>query len=499
MLEQRFLINAELRANTPEQPAKPTQDESTGGGKTDANVIQGYAVLYEQESELLTGKDGLKFTEVIHKGALDNVDFSNLVMIYNHDYKDVLASVKAGTLTVELDDKGLKFKATLPGTSVSDDVYKNIQAGNLDSMSFGFTVSDEGSAWTQTDDGNYKREVNSIANLYELSVVTLPAYPDTNVNVDTRSLITNTKEKKDMFKSVNTNDEVTPVQAMEAYIRAAGNLDAETRSALTTESGKVVMPKEVITPAYELKDDGLNLAEFATVENVSMGSGSLPIVPADDTTTLVTKTEAEELSDTDLALKEVEYKVETRAGRIVISDEAKDDSAVDIIALCKKQLQRLVRNTDNQNILKLLATLPGKTAASLDDLKTIFNVNLNSSLKKTSMWIVNATAFNTLDQLKDNEGRYLLQPDVTAPSGFSLLGQPVFMLSDKAWKAAISGKANMILADMSQAVAVFRRNQVSYNWEKFDSYAQGLAIATRDDYKLIDTEAGFAITFGAAA
>ena len=80
------------------------------------------------------------------------------------------------------------------------------------------------------------------------------------------------------------------------------------------------MPKEVITPAYELKDDGLNLAEFATVENVSMGSGSLPIVPADDTTTLVTKTEAEELSDTDLALKEVEYKVETRAGRIIISD-----------------------------------------------------------------------------------------------------------------------------------------------------------------------------------
>ena len=115
------------------------------------------------------------------------------------------------------------------------------------------------------------------------------------------------------------------------------------------------------------------------------------------------------------------------------------------------------------------------------------------------MWIVNATAFNTLDQLKDNEGRYLLQPDVTAPSGFSLLGQPVFMVSDRAWKAAITGKANMILADMSQAVAVFRRNQVSYNWEKFDSYAQGLAIATRDDYKLIDTEAGFAITFGAAA
>ena len=340
MLEKRFLINAELRANTPQKGAEDSPDTKETAEKT----VQGYAVLYEQESELLTGKDGLKFTEVIHKGALDNVDFSNLVMIYNHDYKDVLASVKAGTLTVELDDKGLKFKATLPGTSVSDDVYKNIQAGNLDSMSFGFTVSDEGSAWTQTDDGNYKREVNSIANLYELSVVTLPAYPDTNVNVDTRSLI-NTKENKDMFKSVNTNDEVTPVQAMEAYIRAAGNLDAETRSALTTESGKAVMPKEVITPAYELKDDGLNLAEFATVENVSMGSGSLPIVPADDTTTLVTKEEAEELSDTDLALKEVEYKVETRAGRIVISDEAKDDSAVDIIALCKKQLKRLVRNT----------------------------------------------------------------------------------------------------------------------------------------------------------
>ena len=74
MLEKRFLINAELRANNPQKGAEDSPDTKETAEKT----VQGYAVLYEQESELLTGKDGLKFTEVIHKGALDNVDFSNL-------------------------------------------------------------------------------------------------------------------------------------------------------------------------------------------------------------------------------------------------------------------------------------------------------------------------------------------------------------------------------------------------------------------------------------
>ena len=486
MIIEKRLSKVEVRDNEPE-----TDEEN---GQQQGKVISGYAILFNEPSQPMP-VDNSTFTETISPQALQGVDLSKLVMIYNHDYANILASVKAGTLDVNVDEKGLAFKATLPDTTVANDVYENIKAGNLDSMSFGFSVlADE---WQQADDGSYTRQIDKIENLYELSVVTLPAYDGTELTVDTRNLKIN-KEDNNMFKKVE-EETVTPVQAFNKYVRNAGNVDAETRAAITTTEIGSVLPKEVIEPAFELKDNPDALANFATVLNVSNNAGSLPVVTSDDTTVLATKAEAAEMADVDYTIKSVDYKVQTRAGRIVVSDEAREDAAVDIVGLCKGQLQKLVQNTDNQNILKLLGTLTAKTAKTIDDLKTVFNVDLNPALTDSATWVVNSTAFNTLDQLKDTQGRYLLQPDVTAPSGYSLFGRPVVRVANNVWSAAISKGANMVLADVSQAVAIFRRAQVSFDWEKFDNYASGLAIVTRDDYKLIDENAGFAITFNAAA
>lgn len=487
MIIEKRLSKVEVRDNEPE-----TDEEN---GQQQEKVISGYAILFNEPSQPMP-VDNSTFTETISPQALQGVDFSKLVMIYNHDYANILASVKAGTLTVNVDEKGLAFKATLPDTTVANDVYENIKAGNLDSMSFGFSVlADE---WQQADDGSYTRQIDKIENLYELSVVTLPAYDSTELTVDTRNLKIN-KEDNNMFQKVKSEETVTPVQAFNKYVRNAGNVDAETRAAITTTEIGAVLPKEVIEPAFELKNNPDALANFATVLNVSNNAGSLPVVTSDDTTVLATKAEAAEMADVDYTIKSVDYKVQTRAGRIVVSDEAREDAAVDIVGLCKGQLQKLVQNTDNQNILKLLGTLTAKNAKTIDDLKTVFNVDLNPALTDSATWVVNSTAFNTLDQLKDTQGRYLLQPDVTAPSGYSLFGRPVVRVANNVWNAAISKGANMVLADVSQAVAIFRRAQVSFDWEKFDNYASGLAIVTRDDYKLIDENAGFAITFNAAA
>ena len=487
MIIEKRLSKVEVRDNEPE-----TDEEN---GQQQGKVISGYAILFNEPSQPMP-VDNSTFTETISPQALQGVDLSKLVMIYNHDYANILASVKAGTLDVNVDEKGLAFKATLPDTTVANDVYENIKAGNLDSMSFGFSVlADE---WQQADDGSYTRQIDKIENLYELSVVTLPAYDSTELTVDTRNLKIN-KEDNNMFQKVKSEETVTPVQAFNKYVRNAGNIDAETRAAITTTEIGAVLPKEVIEPAFELKDNPDALANFATVLNVSNNAGSLPVVTSDDTTVLATKAEAAEMADVDYTIKSVDYKVQTRAGRIVVSDEAREDAAVDIVGLCKGQLQKLVQNTDNQNILKLLGTLTAKTAKTIDDLKTVFNVDLNPALTDSATWVVNSTAFNTLDQLKDTQGRYLLQPDVTAPSGYSLFGRPVVRVANNVWNAAISKGANMVLADVSQAVAIFRRAQVSFDWEKFDNYASGLAIVTRDDYKLIDENAGFAITFNAAA
>ena len=271
MIIEKRLSKVEVRDNEPE-----TDEEN---GRQQDKVISGYAILFNEPSQPMP-VDDTTFTETISPQALQGVDFSKLVMIYNHDYANILASVKAGTLTVNVDEKGLAFKATLPDTTVANDVYENIKAGNLDSMSFGFNVlADE---WQQADDGSYTRQIEKINNLYELSVVTLPAYDGTELTVDTRNLKIN-KEDNNMFKKVG-EETVTPVQAFDKYVRNAGNVDAETRAAITTAEIGAVLPKEVIEPAFELKNNPDALANLATVLNVSNNAGSLPVVTSDDTT-----------------------------------------------------------------------------------------------------------------------------------------------------------------------------------------------------------------------
>lgn len=115
------------------------------------------------------------------------------------------------------------------------------------------------------------------------------------------------------------------------------------------------------------------------------------------------------------------------------------------------------------------------------------------------MFIVNQSGFNYLDTLKDSEGRYLLQPNPTAPSGFSLLGAPVALISDKVLANNSDGSFPVLCGDISQAVAVFRRNQVTAQWDKFDQFSQGLSVIVRNDYEVISKNAVINISLSAPA
>ncbi|SPD90235.1 phage major capsid protein [Lactiplantibacillus plantarum] len=499
--DRRLTIDAELRAQTP-QPETPedgdsttpqTQDSQTSKGKT----ISGYAIVWNSPSKDLGG-----FTEIVTPKALDGVDLSNVLMLNNHDYTQVLASVKAGTLTLETDDKGLHFTAQLPNTSFANDVYEEVQSGNVDSCSFGFDSDDDTDEWAKDDDGNITRTINQVKSLFDVSVVAVPAYDDTNVQVDTRSyekFINQEKEPDNMAKQTiidpNGNENKTGIPAFEQYVRTHG----ETRDGLKTDGASAVIPKELITPVFQLKQSNYNLAQYATVKQVSSGSGTYPIATSQQSAVLATKNELADIADVDANMfTEVPFDVKTRAGKIALSNEVVEDAEVDIVSEVKTQLQQLVDNTDNTQIMGLLtgSNFAKVTATSIDDLKKIFNVTLDPALSK--MWLVNQSGFNYLDTLKDSEGRYLLQPNPTAPSGFTLLGAPVVMISDKLLANNADGTFPMIAGDLSQAVAVFRRNQVTAQWDKFDQFSQGLSVIVRNDYEVIDKTAVINVALGTA-
>lgn len=148
--------------------------------------ISGYAVVFNEPSENLGG-----FIEYVNPDAFNNVNLSDVVALYDHNFANVLGRTSANTLKLDIDKKGLHFILDIPNTSLGNDVYTNIRAGNLKGMSFGFTVdSDE---WGKETNDTPKRTINSIGSLYEVSVVTMPAYQETTVAV-TRAL------KNDAYK-----------------------------------------------------------------------------------------------------------------------------------------------------------------------------------------------------------------------------------------------------------------------------------------------------------
>lgn len=143
--------------------------------------IEGYALTFNQPSE------PMPFVEYLAPDCLANVDLSNILLLYNHDFANILARTDAETLTLTVDATGLFFNAILPATTLGRDTYANILAGNLKGMSFGFKVADGGDSWSQDTDGTIIHTVNKISEISEISITSIPAYTETSVQV-TRSL-----------------------------------------------------------------------------------------------------------------------------------------------------------------------------------------------------------------------------------------------------------------------------------------------------------------------
>ncbi|MDY8146836.1 phage major capsid protein [Lactiplantibacillus plantarum] len=495
--DSRLVANAELRAqtpqgDTPEDDAKQPDDQQPDDKQQDKQQpkqIQGYALLFNSPSKDLGG-----FVEVIDPAALDGVDLSNVILLNQHDYSQPLASVKAGTLELTPDDKGLHFTATLDDSvSYANDAYQNVKSGNVDSMSFRFDIDDGGDEFTQDEQGKVTRTIKQVKDLFEVSTVTIPAYDDSNVQVDKRSyneFLDNQKGEKQTMKQtiIDPAQQGETRSSFDSYVRSQG----ETRDGLTTDGSGVLIPSEIITPIFQSKKNSNRLSDYATVKQVSVGQGSYPIAGNDPSKVLATKAENAVIGDVDPEVTGVEFKVQTRAGRVFLSQELVDDNAINFSAEIQAQMAKLVDNTDNAQIVAKLKTLTPVVVKDVDGIKQAKNTKLDPSLQPVV--VVNQSAFNWLDTQKDSEGRYLMSEDIQAPTGRSLFGLPVVELSDAVLPNAAAGQFTMFIGDLAETIAVFRRNQVTTKWQQFDSYSQGLAIMLRNDYEFIDKTATVALT-----
>lgn len=146
---------------------------------TNEMKIEGYAVRYDTPATHTFGQHTI--TEVIKKGALDNTDLSDVVLRYNHnDTWCIMARTKNNSLQLIKEDSGLKIQADLIDTQSNRDIYKAIQSGLIDKMSFSFVVAEKGDNWSTTKNQT-NREITNIEKLYDVSVVDTPFYDTTTV------------------------------------------------------------------------------------------------------------------------------------------------------------------------------------------------------------------------------------------------------------------------------------------------------------------------------
>ncbi|MFC4770668.1 phage major capsid protein [Enterococcus hermanniensis] len=301
------------------------------------------------------------------------------------------------------------------------------------------------------------------------------------------------KEKENRSMEVILDDKKTnETRSINQFIRTKG----EKRDGLTTVDAEAVIPIDRITKPEKQPETVVDLRQQVGRVPVTTGTGSYPILKANKNKMIAV---AELVKNPALANPEftkVKYEIETYRGYIPVSQEALDDSDVDLAGLVAEHIQRQSLNTSNAAIAAKLQTATAVSVTGIDDLKDIVNVKIDPAY--AIKFVASQSFFNELDKMKDNDGRYLLQQDVTVASGYKLLGRELVVMADDVIGTAVGDKVAFI-GDPSLFAKYFDRQQASVRWVDNDVYGQLLAGFVRFDVEVADTAAGFYVTLGPKA
>lgn len=143
-----------------------------------AFIVEGYASTFDTYT--LFTIDGTDYRERIEPTAFDEADLSDLVFRVDHEGR-VYARSSAGTLETWVDEHGLGQRADLSRTQAARELFADIEAGNYPQMSFAFSVAED-----EYDSGTHTRVIKRIGKVYDVSPVSFPANPYTELSVATR-------------------------------------------------------------------------------------------------------------------------------------------------------------------------------------------------------------------------------------------------------------------------------------------------------------------------
>lgn len=308
-------------------------------------------------------------------------------------------------------------------------------------------------------------------------------------------------EPKDDGSKKGTDMSKKPIEAKKKaindFIHSRGKVIDAASHVTSTEAG-VLIPEEIIYDPTAEVNSVVDLSTLVTKTPVTTPKGTYPILKraTDRFSSVAELAENPKLAEPEF--NKVDWSVATYRGAIPLSEEAIADSAVDLTSLVGQSINEKSVNTYNAMIAPVLQSFTAKetkTDTLVDSLKHILNVDLDPAYSRAL--VVTQSLFNTLDTLKDKNGRYLLHDasdsitDGTAKG--TILGVPVYVVGDTLL-GSLAGDQKAFVGDLKRGVLFADRQQVTLAWEDSKIYGRYLGAAFRFGVQKADANAGYFVT-----
>lgn len=276
----------------------------------------------------------------------------------------------------------------------------------------------------------------------------------------------------------------------------------------TTGAGNagLTIPEDIQLQIRTLTRSFVSLESLVNVENVTTSHGSrvyekladiTPLKDLDDESALIGDNDDPELTV-------VKYLIHRYAGITTVTNTLLKDTVDNIIQWLVNWAAKKDVVTRNAKILEVMGKAPKKpTISQFDNIKDLENNTLDPAIESTSSFITNQSGYNILSKVKDADGRYLMQPDVTSPDKYLIDGKPVIRIADK-WLPDVSGSHPLYFGDLKQGITLFDRQQMQIDTTNvgagsFEHDTTKLRFIDRFDVQLIDDGAFAAASFKTVA
>lgn len=266
--------------------------------------------------------------------------------------------------------------------------------------------------------------------------------------------IADKKEDKDEEKS-----------STKAFATAVKNMVDKTLNEGVAESGGYTVPEDIVTKVERLRETKESLIDLVTVKKVKTNKGQETFKKRSQITGFTSIGEGGKIPKTGkIQFSRIKWEISKYGGYMPVTNELLEDSDEDIESFMTEWLADESRVTRNNIILAVIAQKVQVKLNGMDDIKKAFNVTLGSKFKPTSKLITNDDGLQYLDTLKDENGRYLLQPNPANPMESRLCAGSTIIPLKVYSNDTIPTKGNkipMICGDLKEAIKFYDRRQIS--------------------------------------